>query len=66
MAKVAEDAAIELPLNDERIEPKKVNRHVQVALNHMNIRKAKLTAQVDALNKEIEDLDDAIGALSRG
>lgn len=47
-----------------KAEPKKLNRHVVIALNHMNKRKETLTAQVHALEKEIEDLQDAINALN--
>ena len=64
MAKVAEDAAEELLLNDERIEtPRKLNRHVVVAINHMTKRRLILIDQTDKLNREIEDLDEALAAL---
>lgn len=65
MAKVAEDAAEELPLNDERIEaaPKKLNRHVVIALNHMHKRRDTLTDQIDRLVEERKDLLEAIEAL---
>ena len=63
MTKIAEDAALELPLNDERIEPKKLNRHIVVALRHMKTRRVQLTEKIDALTKERNDLDDSIAAL---
>jgi fumarate hydratase class II len=65
MAKITEDAAIELPLNDERIEfPRKMNRHVVVALNHMHKRKAALNEQIERLEVERADLIEAITALA--
>lgn len=64
MAKLNEQAAAELPLNDERLpEPKKQNRHIIVALNHMHKRRGALTDQRAKLSKEIEELDAAILAL---
>ena len=63
MAKFAEEAAAELPLNDERIEPKKLNRHIVIALNHMKTRRTQLTEKIDALTKERDDLDESIAAL---
>ena len=63
MAKVDENAELaELPLNDELRETKK-NRHVVIALNHMNKQRNKLLSQRDKLTKEIEGLDAAILAL---
>lgn len=60
--KVAEDAAQELPLNDERI-PVKKNRHVTIALNHLNKRLASLLCQKGKLDIEIEEVTEAITAL---
>ena len=60
--KVAEDAAIELPLNDDRA-PKKQSRHVTIALNHLNKRRTALLDKRQALTKEIDELDAAILAL---
>lgn len=62
MAKLNEAAAAELPLNDERL-PTKKNRHVVIALNHMNKRRGALVDQRAKLTKEIEELDAAILAL---
>lgn len=61
--KVAEDAAQELPLNDEGAEPKKHNRHIVVALNHMHKRRDALTEQIERLVAERKDLLEAIEAL---
>lgn len=61
--KVAEGAAQEISLNDERMEPKKHNRHIVVALNHMNKRREALNQQIDRLVSEVRDLDEAIEAL---
>lgn len=63
MAKINEEAATERPLNDERIEPKKVNRHVVIALNHLNKRRDVLIAQRSKINAEVEEIDTAILAL---
>lgn len=63
MAKVGDDAALELALNDERKEPKKLNRHVVIALSHMNKRKAALMGQMVKLDKEVTELNAAIAAL---
>lgn len=41
----------------------KRNRHVVIALNHMNKRREALLAKRAALTKEIEELDAAILAL---
>lgn len=71
MAKVAEDAAAELPLNDERLEeatttaPKKQGRHIVIALRHMRIQRDKLNAQLDELVKERDSLDASIAALEK-
>ena len=62
MAKVAEDAAAELPLNDERL-PTKKNRHVAIGLRHFNIQRDRLLEKRKAINEEIEALDKAILAL---
>lgn len=63
MAKVSEGAAAELELNDERQGTAKKNRHVVVALAHLNKRRGALLDQVKKLQKEIEELDAAILAL---
>ncbi len=42
---------------------KKLNRHVQIALNHMNQRLAALREKREQLTKEIEELETAIQAL---
>ncbi len=44
-------------------EVKKLNRHVVIALNHMNQRKRILVDKRGAIQKEIEELDAAIQAL---
>ncbi len=63
MAKVAEDAAAELPLDDERVAPKKVNRHVTIALRHLNVQREKLLTKRADLTKQIDEIDAAILAL---
>ena len=63
MAKVSEEAAAELPLNDERVAPKKVSRHVTIGLRHFNIQRDRLLEKRKAINEEIEALDKAILAL---
>lgn len=60
--KVAEDAARELPLNDEKL-PVKKNRHVTIALNHLRKRQFVLLEKREALSKEIDEVDNAINAL---
>lgn len=63
MAKLDENAAVaELPLNDERL-PKKPNRHVSIALNHLNKRRDALLKQRNKLTDEIEQIDEAILSL---
>lgn len=42
---------------------KKLNRHVVIALNHMNQRREALLEKRAQLTKEIEELDAAILAL---
>ena len=44
---------------------KKVNRHVVIALRHMNKRRYALMEQRDRLVEEIKELDTAILALDR-
>ena len=61
--KIAEDAAIEIPLNDERTAPKKLNRHVVIALNHLRKRRDALEAQAKEIQKQLEEVDGAIKAL---
>jgi hypothetical protein len=64
MAKVAEDAALELPLNDERKPEKKVARHVAVALRHLNAQRDKLAEKIASDQSELDSLDASIAALS--
>lgn len=63
MAKVAEDAAQELPLDDERTEPKSHNRHVTVALNHLHKRRDVLVASRRKIDDELGEILEAIQAL---
>ncbi len=75
MAKVSEDAAAELPLNMVRVgilnperviadDPaKKVNRHVQIAKDHMRKRRDALSVQISKLTDERDGIDAAIAAL---
>ena len=44
-------------------ETRKLNRHVVIALNHMNKRREALLEKRAQLTKEIEELDAAILAL---
>ena len=44
-------------------EPRKLNRHVVIALAHMNKRRSALLEKRSQLTKEIEELDAAILAL---
>lgn len=62
MAKIAEDAAMELSLNDERKETKKP-RHVVIAINHLSERRKNLLAKKSAIDEELAGLDAAILAL---
>jgi hypothetical protein len=57
-----DDKTAELPLDDERA-PKKHNRHVAIALAHMNKRRLILISQEEKLAAEIDGLDEAIKAL---
>lgn len=43
--------------------PKKMNRHVVIALNHLNKRREVLLAKAGELRKEVEEIDAAILAL---
>jgi len=61
--KVAEDAAQELPLNDEKLPEPKKGRHVTIALNHMKKQRDGLRKKFDSLTKEMDALDAAIAAL---
>lgn len=54
MAEAVQEALVLLP---------KRNRHVVIALHHMNKRREALLAKRAALTKEIEELDAAILAL---
>ena len=47
----------------EQAPAKKLNRHVVVALNHLNQRRTALLEKRAQLTKEIEELDAAILAL---
>ena len=62
MAKASEDAAIELPLNDER--KRKQGRHIVIALNHLGKQRAALAEKIAALTEELESIDASIAALS--
>ena len=59
----------EMLMQDEEVreevkqEPRKLNRHVVIALNHMNKRRSALLDKRSQLTKEIEELDAAILAL---
>lgn len=64
MAKIAEDAAMELPLNDERKPEKKVPRHTAIALRHLNIQRDRLAEKIDEMKVELTSLDASIAALS--
>ena len=65
MAKASEDAAQELPLNDERKpEPRKQGRHIVIALNHLGKQRAALAEKIAALTEELESIDASIKALS--
>lgn len=59
MAKVAEDAAMELPLNDER-KPVKLNRHMAVALRNMKVERANLDKKIAVLTAQREQAHKAI------
>ncbi len=50
------NAAIELPLNDERKEVKKP-RHVVIAINHLIERRKNLLAELKALDEAILALE---------
>lgn len=62
MAKVAEDAAAELSLGDERKEVKK-NRHVSIAASHLKKRSDALTKKINELTAERDGCDAAIKSL---
>jgi hypothetical protein len=47
----------------EKQAPKKLNRHLVIALNHMNQRRTALLEKRAVITKEIEELDAAILAL---
>lgn len=47
----------------EKQEAQKLNRHVKIALNHLNQRRTALIEKRAQLTKEIEELDAAILAL---
>jgi hypothetical protein len=63
MAKVAGDAAIELPLNDERKPERKQGRHIVIALNHLNKQRAALAEKIAVMTEELESIDASIKAL---
>lgn len=50
-------------MSEAKETPKKLNRHVVIALNHMNKRRSALLAKRAELTREIEELDAAILAL---
>lgn len=54
---MAEQAVL---LDVKTTEPKKLNRHVSVALSHLNKRRGALLQKRSILTKEIEELDAAI------
>ena len=60
--KISENAATELPLNDERKEVKKP-RHVVIAINHLTERRKNLLAKRSTIDEELAGLDAAILAL---
>ena len=60
--KISENAATELPLNDERKEVKKP-RHVVIAINHLIERRKNLLAKKSVIDVELKALDEAILAL---
>lgn len=62
MAKL-DEVTNELPLNDERIEPKTHNRHVTVALNHLHKRRDSLNAAKAKIDLELNEIVEAIQAL---
>ena len=59
----------EMLMQDEEVQdevkpaPRKLNRHVVIALAHMNKRRSALLDKRSQLTKEIEELDAAILAL---
>jgi hypothetical protein len=62
--KLSDTAAAELPLDDERLpEPKKQNRHVVIALNHLRKRRGALEAQDKTIQEQLVEIDAAIAAL---
>lgn len=63
MAKVSEDAAAELPLNDERVEPKTHSRHVKIALRHMHADLDKLSSKISEFSRQRDDLIESIQVL---
>jgi hypothetical protein len=67
MAKITEDVAEELPLDDERtgtdVEVKKRPRHVVIALNHLEKQRSSAVVRFEAAQREITDLNKAIEAL---
>lgn len=51
-----------IPPSTHQMDPRR-NRHVVIALSHMNKRREALLAKRASLTKEIEELDAAILAL---
>ena len=43
--------------------PKELNRHVKIAINHLNKRRETLLAQRSRVTREIEEIDAALLAL---
>lgn len=60
MELISKEGEVEMGKNEVE---KKRNRHVVVAINHMNKRQPALIEQRAKLTKEIEELDAAILAL---
>lgn len=60
---VADVATNELPLNDEKTPEVKKNRHVTIALNHLDKRRDALTTQNNKLTAERDEVDAARKAL---
>lgn len=52
-----------MPIQETLVLAAKKNRHVVIALNHMNKRRGALLEKRAQLTKEIEELDAAILAL---
>lgn len=44
---------------------RKQNLHVTIALHHMHLQREHLTAKIESLTKERDDLDASIAALDK-